>query len=143
MRAENIAVEFRPLRRNETDHEAVWLADGAVSLAGAWLWLRLKLPWPQCVFLHLTGFPCPTCGATRCFLFLTQGKIARAISMNPLAFCVLAAAGVFAIYAITVLVFRLPRVRLRLAPAAARAVRIAVVAALMANWIYLIAVGRS
>ena len=134
---------WRRLRADETDHEIVWLCVSLASFALAVVWLKWHLPVPRCFFHDATGLPCPTCGATRCFLFLTQGKIARAISMNPLAFCVLAAAGVFAIYAITVLVFRLPRVRLRLAPAAARAVRIAVVAALMANWIYLIAVGRS
>jgi uncharacterized protein DUF2752 len=132
-------IDFRPLRPKELDHEMVWLTVGSAALAGAWVWLRYKLPWPSCTFQHLTGIPCPTCGATRCFLLLTRGKIWDAFAMNPLAFFTLLGAGVFAIYAAAVLIFRLPRVRLSLAPRAARATRVAVITVLLVNWIYLIA----
>src|SRR5437879_140164 len=111
-----MSVEIRPLRSDETDHELLSLSVGAPALFIARVWLHFGMPWPQCVFLHFTGIPCPTCGATRCFLFLTRGQIGSAFLINPLAFCALAAASLFAVYAPVVLMFRLPRIRLRLAP---------------------------
>jgi Protein of unknown function (DUF2752) len=42
-----------------------------------------------CTFLALTGHPCPTCGMTTSFAWLTRGRIDRAWSANP-AGCLLA-----------------------------------------------------
>jgi hypothetical protein len=135
-------IEMRRLRKGEVDHELLWLLVGAGTLVCAWVWRRLALPWPHCIFLDLTGIPCPTCGATRCLLFLARGQFFEAIRMNPLAFCALGVTGAAAVYAITVLLFRLPRVRIRADRKAARFVRITVAALLAANWSYLIFAGR-
>lgn len=37
-----------------------------------------------CMFLRLTGLPCPSCGSTRAVLALTRGEILRAFAWNPL-----------------------------------------------------------
>jgi hypothetical protein len=38
-----------------------------------------------CPFLELTGAPCPTCGTTRAAAALSQGHLAEAFAVNPLA----------------------------------------------------------
>ncbi len=37
-----------------------------------------------CVFKHLTGIPCPSCGATRALLLAMKGEIWASLLMNPL-----------------------------------------------------------
>ncbi len=39
-----------------------------------------------CVFLHLTGYPCFTCGLTRAMMAIAAGNWERAWIMNPLAY---------------------------------------------------------
>jgi len=48
-----------------------------------------------CVFHWVTGHPCPTCGATRCWLALAQGHWLDAWRYNPLWFALTSAAGPF------------------------------------------------
>ena len=45
--------------------------------------LRSGLAWP-CVFLNVTGIPCPTCGATRTFAALSEFNLWQALKFNPL-----------------------------------------------------------
>ncbi len=42
-----------------------------------------------CLFKHITGIPCPSCGTTSSILVLFQGELLAALSMNPLGFVVL------------------------------------------------------
>jgi len=44
-----------------------------------------RLPLGYCVFLHLTGIPCPTCGFTRACCAFTHGNWAVGIKNCPLA----------------------------------------------------------
>jgi glycyl-tRNA synthetase (class II) len=37
-----------------------------------------------CLFKHITGIPCPSCGATRSVLSLLQGHFTEAVTTNPL-----------------------------------------------------------
>ena len=64
-----------------------WLAVGlvtAVFVASA------VLPWTPfagrtiCLFLHVTGLPCPGCGLGRSFVALTHGAWADALAAHPL-----------------------------------------------------------
>jgi hypothetical protein len=100
-----------------------------------------RLPFSLCVFKAVTGVPCMTCGTTRALALLARLDLAGALSMNPLA-----AAGVMLLgpWAAADLVL-LPSGRavvLDLSPAAARVARIAVVAAVLVNWAWLVAAGR-
>lgn len=131
---------LRPLAPKELDHELVWLAVSvaAVVLGGAWLWLGLA--WPRCPLLTLTGYPCLTCGATRCAIAFGHGHLFQAWHWNPLAFVALCAVAVFDVYAAIVLVGRWRRLRLvDWRRPEKSAFRIAVIAVIGLNWIYLLA----
>lgn len=45
--------------------------------------LKNGVGWP-CIFLNVTGVPCPTCGATRTFAALAQLDLLSAFKFNPL-----------------------------------------------------------
>ena len=91
-----------------------------------------------CPFRQITGWPCPTCGATRALAALTQGKLIAAFSFNPLVAAVslfLVAAGILS------LAGRALRVELstpRPGPALHRLLRAGAVGVILANWTYLI-----
>jgi uncharacterized protein DUF2752 len=99
------------------------------------------LPFTVCLFKLMTGFPCLTCGTTRALGRLVHGDLYGAWLMNPLA-----ASGALALVpwaaADLLLMIRGRALGVELAPAAARAARVAVVAAALANWAYLVAAGR-
>ena len=85
--------------------------------------LYTGVAWP-CVFLNLTGIPCPTCGATRCFAALANLDLLGATRFNPLM--------VIGILLLPVLPFVQQRV-LRLE----RRHWVLLGAAVMINWVYL------
>jgi hypothetical protein len=122
------------------DHELVWLAVSGVVLAGGAAWLAVGLGWPQCPFLAVTGWPCLTCGATRATIAFLYGDFVSAFSWNPLAFLALCGIAVFDLYAVVVLLGRAPRLRMvDWTRTEKNAVRIMIVCALLANWLYLLA----
>lgn len=122
------------------DHELVWLAVSVAALAGGAAWLAVGLAWPQCPFLAVTGLPCLTCGATRATIAFLHGNFPLALSWNPLAFVALCGLVVFDLYAVVVLVGCTPRLRIvDWTKSEATAARIAVIAAIVLNWIYLLA----
>lgn len=41
------------------------------------------LVFPQCLFLKLTGWQCPSCGLQRMIYFLLHGEWRQAVSYNP------------------------------------------------------------
>jgi len=125
------------------DPELLWLAVGLSTLGGVGLWLHLGLPTPACLLHATTGIPCPTCGTTRSLRALLGGDLPTAFAWNPLAATLWIAFGAFALYAATVVLARLPRVRIRIShPVEARLLRFATLGILAANWGYLWAAGR-
>src|SRR5205085_4961025 len=109
------------------------------AVAGT-IWLGFGLPSPHCPFLAMTGYPCLTCGATRCALNLFHGSFLQAFSWNPLAFVALCGVALFDLYAAVVMLARLPRLRLvDWMRTDKHAARIGVIALIAANWIYLLA----
>ena len=130
----------RPLAPKEFDHELVGLAVSVAALiaGGGWLWLGLM--WPRCPLLALTGYPCLTCGATRCAIALGHGHISQAWQWNPLALVAMGGVVLFDVYAAIVLAARLPRLRfVEWTRAQKNGVRLIVVALIAVNWIYLLA----
>lgn len=117
---------------------------GSIGLA-AGLAVRLlhldRLGFSICVFKAVTGCPCLTCGTTRALGRLAAADLAGALSMNPLA----ATVGLTLLpWALADLAL-LPRgqaLELTLSPRAGRAARWVALAALLANWAFLIAAGR-
>lgn len=130
----------RRLAAGEFDHELVWFAVSVLAATGGALWLWLGLPWPRCAFLAMTGYPCLTCGATRCAIALAHGDLLSALMWNPLATIALIGLALFDLYALMVLVLRLPRFRIVDWTAREKsAVRIVAVTVLLLNWAFLLA----
>ena len=129
----------RPLAPNELDHELIWLSLSLGSLAVAAGWFALRLPWPHCLFLTITGHPCVTCGATRCTIAFFHLDFATAWKWNPLFFTLLCGLSIFDAYAFVVLVARARRLRLtQFSLAEKNFFRITAIVLLLANWIYLL-----
>jgi hypothetical protein len=132
-------VTWRRLHPGEIDHEALWLAVSVATIVGAWFWLYLALPVPDCAFHRFTGLPCPTCGMTRCLRYTLHRDWWAAAGINPLAFLGYGAVALYDVYSATVLLFRLPRLRLDTIPTRlGRIVRYTVIVTLLGNWAWLV-----
>jgi Protein of unknown function (DUF2752) len=129
----------RPLAPSELDHELVWLTVSLGSLGFAIVWFWLRLPWPHCIFLSITGHPCLTCGATRCATAFFHFDFWSAWKWNPLVFLFLSGLSVFDVYAFVVLVTRTPRLRIGQFTSVEKTfLRVFAVVLLLSNWIYLL-----
>jgi Protein of unknown function (DUF2752) len=129
----------RRLGPNELDHELIWLTVSLGSLAVAAGWFALRLPWPHCMFLAVTGHPCATCGATRSAIAFFHADFWSAWKWNPLAFLLLSGLSIFDAYAFAVLVIRAPRLRIvQFTPSQKIVLRVLAVVLLLLNWIYLL-----
>jgi hypothetical protein len=90
----------------------------------------------ECPFRSLTGLPCATCGMTHAFVYLAHGQVAAALRWSPLGTLLAAGAWAFALAAAV----RLASGRTWPAPSRRTAQRavIALAAALVANWAFLL-----
>src|SRR5713226_10144485 len=123
----------------EIDHELIWLSLSLGSLALAAGWFALRLPWPHCMFLAVTGHPCLTCGATRSALAFFHLDFWSAWKWNPLVFAALCGLSIFDAYAFAVSVIRAPRLRIvQFTPSEKSFLRLIAVILLLSNWIYLL-----
>src|ERR1041385_1755621 len=123
-----------------SDPELIWLGVSLAAAIDGAIWLSLGFPTLRCPFLAVTGYPCLTCGATRCSIALLHGNFSVAWLWNPLAFVALCAVVLFDFYAAFVLIARAPRLRLvDWTRTEKNAVRIAVVAVILVNWVNLLA----
>ncbi|MEY2548707.1 MAG: hypothetical protein QOD64_1289 [Verrucomicrobiota bacterium] len=131
---------WRRIPPDNFNHELVWLAVSVAALVGGAVWLRLGFPTLRCPFLAVTGYPCLTCGATRCAIAFLHGNIGAAWSWNPLAMAALVGVAVFDVYAAIVLATRAPRLRVvDWTRAEKNALRVGVLALIAVNWAYLLA----
>ena len=131
---------WRPLPPAASDPELIWLAVSLTAAIGGAIWLSLGLPTLRCPFLAVTGYPCLTCGTTRCAIAFLHGNFFAAWLWNPLAFVALCGLVLFDVYAAIVLIARAPRLRfVDWTRTQKDIVRIAVVAVILVNWIYLLA----
>lgn len=128
----------RPLIPGEFDAER-WIPPVLLGAgAAAWLFFRLGLTTPACLFRKLTGVPCLACGGTRCVRSLAGLDLGAAFSYSPL---VAVAALGLAAWALWSVVARLrgDPLRLRLATDARGAVQLRWAAglALALHWAWL------
>ena len=131
---------WRRIPPDEFNHELIWLVVSLAAAVGGAIWLRLGFPTLRCPFLAVTGYPCLTCGATRCAIAFFHADFFAAWLWNPLALVALCGVAFFDAYALVVLITRGPRLRLvDWTRTGKNAVRIALIALIAVNWIYLLA----
>jgi hypothetical protein len=118
-------------------HAEVFASIAALSFLVARFVPVLGLPF-TCPLRGLAGIPCATCGMTHAFVHLAHGDVALAAAASPLGALLAAAAWLYgALDALRLAAgapFPVPNAR------ALRAVAACGVAAVLANWAYLIAV---
>ncbi len=131
---------WRRAPAEDFNHELIWLVVSVAAVVAGGVWLGLGLPWLGCPFRAVTGYPCLTCGATRCAIAFSHGHLSTAWSWNPLAFLALCGVALFNVYAVAVLLARGPRFRvIDWTRSEKNAVRVAVVVLIAVNWAYLLA----
>jgi hypothetical protein len=136
-------ISLRRLERGAIDHELIWSSIALVSLAGLWIYARLPGAEPlTCPFHAITGWPCVTCGGTRATLALLRGAVAEAFRWNPLVALAGLAAVPYLAYAVTAVVFSLPRVHVTLDARDWLRLRVSTLLAVAATWTFLIVDGR-
>jgi hypothetical protein len=117
-------------------HAEVFAAIAALSFLVARFAPVLSLGF-VCPLRGLAGIPCATCGMTHAFVHLAHGEVARAVAASPLGALVAAAAWGYAALDLVRVALDAP---LPVPPArAARAAALVAVAALLANWAWLVA----
>lgn len=121
-----------------------WAPPLAAAAAAGVAALKLLAPYvalPPCLFRTLTGWPCPSCGGTRCVLALASLDLPAAAAGNPLV--LLAAVGLMAATLLHAAERLLQRPLLSPEPLLHRPalVRGVAVGMVLANWAYLILAG--
>ncbi len=122
-------------------HEAIW----APLIAAAFLAGRFfpfdEISFLRCPFHTLTSLPCLACGGTRAVMAFVRLDFGRAFAMNPLVALGAVAGSLYLLHSVRVLFTRKPW-RPEVPPVLRRVLRRLAIAAVAANWVYLIAVGR-
>ena len=132
-------MRWRHLRPGELDHELIWLSVSVGAAVVAWVWLQSGIPTPVCYFHALTGLPCPGCGATRCVRNVMSGELTMAFRMNPMVFITGVLFALYDLYAVTVIAFRLRRLRFDSIPVWLGATaRFGIPAVILLNWGWLV-----
>lgn len=138
----------REIQPREVDFELMWLWFFPALVAAAWT----HSAWQgfigyTCPLKSIAGIPCMLCGGTRAAYALSHGHFPYALEMNPLATIGMIGALGYLAYAALCVAFK-PRRRIRFVgfgELTARRRRFAIslgAAILIANWAYLIVVGR-
>lgn len=132
-------VFWERLSENALDHEIIWGSIGLLVLLAARFFPFSRFPKLPCFFHQLTGYPCPSCGMTRSFIFASHFNFSAAVMINPLGSCLFVFTLIFVFYAFIVILFRTRRIRIRVTKKWEGVfIRITVIAVFIINWIYLI-----
>ncbi len=113
---------------------------GTCTLLAYVLYLVKQIPRIPCVFKTLTGYPCPTCGATRVTRCLFQFDIVSAFLWNPLLFLSGIAFITWVLYGFYML-FSGKKVQVILTEREKRLLRWGAVILFFLGWIYLVLTG--
>jgi len=136
-------IRFEKPSRENSEFEIIAVSLALLAIAVGWAIPLTGIRLPACNFHRITGYSCPTCGATRACLLLAHLDVQAAFKMNPLVAALATAAGLAAVYSTVVLAFRLPRVRVTFSSRRQRRIFwIALAVAALLNWAYLIGVDR-
>jgi hypothetical protein len=115
-------------------HTAAFGAIALLALAAARFFPFHLMP-IACPLRAGTGVPCLTCGMTTAMTSMARGDFARAFAANPLGVALFLVCALTALYALARFL-GLPALRVDLGPRDARVLRIAAVATVAANWMF-------
>ena len=103
------------------------------------------VPWSSlpslCGFRNLTGQPCPGCGMTRSWAFLSQGQVAEAVQISPLGSALFLVLCFALVYGLLRQTGSLPALRLRMSRVERRWFWAGLGGLLLSNWAYAIITG--
>ena len=117
------------------------------ALLAAFLFPTDRFQLGFCVFLYLTGFPCPTCGFTRAFCAFVHGNWEKGIFNCPFALILFVLIILIFVYNAAVVIAAILGFQIRRGPfLQLSSKKMAVLAVvffllLMANWIYRLMIG--
>lgn len=120
---------------------AIFLGIGLLAAAIVRLLHLDALPFYVCYFRGFTGWPCMTCGSTRALAALARLDLPSAVAANPLAVGAGLAVGLWGLADLT-LAARGRGLSVEVSAVVARALRIGLVLAVTANWLYLLTFRR-
>ena len=92
---------------------------------------------PICPFKAITGYPCLTCGGTRCLAEMSQFSLWESFKYNPFIWITAIGMIAFSLYVAGILIFK-RGISISLTPKEERAARITIISLIAINWIYLI-----
>jgi len=128
---------YAKLQSHQIDAEALYLAV-ALSAAVLWIFFKKQLDFILfCPFKVITGIPCPTCGFVRTFTYISHGQFKNAFALSPLFAVGMVVAFILFAYSLTVVVFRLPRLRVEFSKK--RSIRVLIIVMMVIfvlNWIW-------
>ena len=129
-------IPTREPRREDRQLAWVWFFAAVAAPVMAWLWVFVGLGTPGCAFHRMTGLPCPTCGASRAVVAALHGDLLGAFLWNPL---VTSAIAVFEVGGLAAPFWLAAGGRVPvLSPRLPRWVKIAIVAAILLDWLWLV-----
>ena len=131
--------------KTKIDHELLWTTVGIISLAITLIAiqvLNLNNILPKCIFHHITGYPCISCGSTRSLISLLRFDVKVAFLMNPLACLIYLTWFAYSLYSLVVISFDLPRLRFSFTPREVLIFRITLFLIFVSNWTWLIVSNR-
>ncbi|MEE9555290.1 MAG: DUF2752 domain-containing protein [candidate division Zixibacteria bacterium] len=118
----------------------IWGAIALLVIVTAGLYRDLIGLMPACVFHGITGIPCLTCGATRSVVSLSTFDLTSSFLLNPLLVIFIIGIIIFSSLHLAGFVFK-RKLNLELTPQEKKGIRIAVIALIALNWIYLVIAG--
>ena len=127
--------------RGELNLPLIYLAISIIlGCTGLALVYLHAVPVMLCPFKEITGYPCPTCGATRMVYSLLDFRIMDAFRYNP---GLMAAGGLFGVWCFYGLISQISgrAIRIRLNEREGYFVRAAVIVIVLLNWLYLVLAG--
>ncbi len=116
----------------------IWMLAGLAFWIGFALLPRAESFPVPCVFLYITGCPCPTCGSGRALFHLTHGELLPALSANAFMTVLLCGLLVYSLYRLLVFWGLGYQVQLKLPQALPRLIPPLTVALLAAQWLVLL-----
>jgi len=128
---------FRKRHPGEIEYGIIYGTIAAIVLIAARV-LPVQEALPGCAFRGLFGLPCPTCGTTRSLIFLAQGELGSAMSLNPLVVIVVLAALAALVANLVVIAFRFPRPEVTVTSGESTAIRLSALGGVLLNWLFLV-----